>query len=341
MGRKLVWDGSGLSLYGEGKVPDGTWGLLVFRDGALVDVLPEPVPVYTPPPCVPPPDPCGPGSGGVGGEVSIDPSAANLSRLNPLGQLLTTLAVEGAGGVTVTGSGAPGSPLRISAGSGQTQMALISSTPAMLPVTGQGTSASPYTVSHAKPANFSGGPGYGGFAVDSYGHIIGYADPGQSGVNQVTAVAGTVDVKVGTGVALLSLAQLHSNTLEADLGSGILDVDIYGRVTGWTPAATPIDSWRFVVSFAAATAVDLSFASAVDAQIKATVLGLPVTTGTAVQTPSGYSATLDGSAVNLWAVSGRLELKTMSQAAAGEHVLTINVAATVATPVIVDVGLCL
>lgn len=339
-GRTLIWDGRGLSVTRGRKVPDGTYGLAVVKDGVLVDLEPQPLPVYTPPACVPPPQPCG--DGGQGGDLVLDPSAANLSKFNLLGQLLTTLRVVGGDRVTVSGSGTDADPLRVSVSLPASRLALDTSTKDALKLTGQGTEDQPYMLDHAKPAGFTGGPGFGGFSFDAYGHATGYAEPPASGVNQVTATPNTLNVLSSTGVVVLSLASLHSAVFQIDTGRGVLEVDTYGRVTDHTPYDPPLRSWRFVSSLASATQLSAAFETSEIGFVRGSVLGLPLSASTAVVSPPvGYSATIDGSLVNCWAALGRLEMKSMSSLAEGEHTLVLTSPSNVATPVIVDLDLCL
>ena len=337
-GRKLIWDGRGLSLKDGRKVDDGTYGLVVFKDGVPVDVLPQPLPVFTPPPCVPQPEPCSDGDGS--GSVELDPSAANLSRWNETGRLLTTLSVVAGDHVNAAGHGTAWDPLRLSLSLPQSRLALQSVTTDVLPVTGSGDESSPYQIRHAKPAGFTGGPGFGGFAFDSYGHAIGYIEPPAAGVNQITVAPGTLTAQPDTGVVVMSLAELHSGALSVELVDGTLAVDMFGRVTGFSPTVRQPDAWRFVVGLATGTEVEIEFATTYAGQIRGTALGLPLTNATAVSQPSGYSAVLDGTVVNCWSVLGRLEMKTIAVVDAGDHALTLTVPASVSTPVIVDLSLC-
>jgi hypothetical protein len=341
LGRKLIFDGHGLSVSGASSVPDGTYGLMVFQDGVPIGVLPQPLPVYTPPPCVPPPEPCGDGGSGSGGDLALDPSAANLSRWNLLGQLLTAVNVVGGDRVHVTGSGAQGDPLRISVSLPASRLALASGSPGMLTLSGEGTDDSPYLMGHAKPASFTGGPGYGGFAFDSYGHAVGYEAPPASGVNQVTAAPGTVEVLSGTGVVVLTLSELHHSGLEIETGWGTVTVDQFGRVSEFAPAVPAPRSWRVVTSLASSTEAQITFDTDVPGQVRGSVLGLGLADSASVAAATGWSATLDGVSVNCWSVHRRLEMKTIASIDPGAHVLILSAPSNVATPVIVDLDLCL
>ena len=50
-GRKLVYDGRGLTLEGAPLIPDGVYGLVVVQNGRVVDLKPAEAPGYTPGPC--------------------------------------------------------------------------------------------------------------------------------------------------------------------------------------------------------------------------------------------------------------------------------------------------
>jgi hypothetical protein len=90
-------------------VPDGIYGRFSVLNGCLTGVLPEAVPVYTPPPCGPSPGPCNE----TGGGVIIAPGANNLTSLVS-GRLLTELHAENGANVSITGDGTAASPLKIS-----------------------------------------------------------------------------------------------------------------------------------------------------------------------------------------------------------------------------------
>jgi hypothetical protein len=330
--------------------PDGVYGRFVVADGKVTEFLPEEIPTYTPPPCVPEPEPCG--EGGEGAEVS--PLAGNLTKKDTDGTLLTRLYTSSTDSVTLSGNGTAGSPLRaVAAGSvpggggGGGGGSIISATPDVLPVQGN-------TISHATSAG--GGQILNSIEFDAYGHAIGASSaPGFEGVKAVEVEDAAIKKEENNGVVLLTLPMKFNNPPEIQAGDTVLDVDIYGRVTGFRQGTGDAandrisevieGNWRdLTVEFDTHTAGKIRVGYWGD-------LTLNLGGGFAgfAPTPAGVIVKLDGTVMRAFLkytgtyVQG-FEAVTNGTVQAGAHSLTVTITATGIVPTsypgLVDIWVC-
>lgn len=217
-GRRLTYDGYCFSVRGNVSIEDGWYTEVRYQDGCVVEARQAPLPIYTPPPCAPVPEPCG-GSGE--GSVTLSPDTCNLSRWDAAGELLTTVNLVAGSGVTISGCGSVNSPAVISAASSDSHTYIVSGSPQQLQITGSGTITDSYIL---RMTDSPLAPGtYGGFTTDSFGRIVGYATPESSEIVGIVAGPG-LDVNVTGGIATVALN--NSGVVEGTYSFGGYDVQV-------------------------------------------------------------------------------------------------------------------
>lgn len=230
-GRQLVWDGTGLRLNGTAQIADGSYGLITVQNGCITGAAEQPACEYTPAPCTPAATPCGGGGSGqsTGGSVVLQPSADNLLTTDPQGRLGVSLAVSGSDGIKVEGTGTATDPLRFSYDVSVNDFSTyLNSGNDAIRVTGQGTSEAPYTITHKDNAETLGPGEYGGFTIDSYGHVTAYEEQ----VASITQIQGKPGVTVTTSGTLVTIGvPLYNIGGDYQLGAYTVHIEPYGTVS--------------------------------------------------------------------------------------------------------------
>lgn len=351
-GKALHWDGECLRVSGSPTLPDGEYGSITVQGGCIVDAHPAPVFEYTPPPCNPSAEPC---TGGDG--VTLSPSTDNLSRWDAAGRLLTTVVIQGQG-IDVSGYGTVASPFILALPPVEAQRTYISSGSLVLEVAGEGGISDPYIVSHkTSPA---GGSTLAGFTLDSFGHVVSYANPAGSAITNIVAGPGiTVDQQgsivtlsgtpttSGAGQWVLGayrvttdlMGRMTDVTQLSGVSPGVYDGESYaftvnetGTVTAVTPSPRMADN-RFSKAFSGARdTTSMSITTAIEGHVRVTYRGdLGSATGSTVglvPLPSGYSLQVNGTTVAAQAVvvGGRVtEVHAINypRFSAGTHTITM------------------
>jgi hypothetical protein len=313
----------------------------VVERGVVSGLRPPPVPAYTPPPCLPAPEPCGDGDAAV--ELSTD--AGNLSVWDAGGKLLTKLYVLNSEGVTVSGKGVVGDPLRITLDLPDSAVHLVTGSPAAISVTGQGTGDNPFQVAHATQ---SGGGSLGGFTLDAYGHVVSYEGDNVVGVVSVTALPGTVEHETAGGAVVLSLPSFFDGETDVDTDQGVARFDQYGRLTGFAGASQAHDDFGFLGTVALSD-YSYPFSTQRSGKIKGALrgaLGLTVAAAGYSPAPPSVSVKVDGLAMaaHLWAPAAgaaqALEFVSNGALAPGDHTLSVAVDSGAPTVCSLDFRLC-
>lgn len=225
-GGRLFFDGSCLHAEPGKNVPDGAYGVIIVKDGCIVDARPNPVFEYTPGPCAPAATPCD--ETGSGSGIELAPGACNLLTRNAAGQYGVFLNVENGDGAAVDGCGSSSRPLRISLTSQDAEKTYIQSEDLQaVYVSGQGTANNPYVIGLVETAVKPGE--YGGFTVDRYGRITGHTDASEGSIYSIVAGPG-IAVTSQSGVATVSLDAVIDGDLYV-LGGYDVTLDLAGRVT--------------------------------------------------------------------------------------------------------------
>lgn len=348
-GDRLVYDGEGFHLVRGHGQRDGTFGLVVARDGTIERLEPAPVPAYTPPPCLPAPDPCG----DMGeGSAELSTEQGNLLKLDLMGNLLARLHVTG-DGVEVSGYGTLDSPLTVKAEAGSSDVHLRSDTPDILGLEGAGTAASSWRLSHLPPAANVAGT-HGAFRLDSYGHVTGFVDTDQTvGLITVQALPGTLVVTTEQGAAIVSLPEYFSGEFSFETDRMILTVDMYGRITRVVGRVPSVECGWARTFQGTRSSFGMSVTTTRTGRIRGTYRGgLGVTVPKASETyglialPSSVTVTVAGESADAFArvvatdVIG-LEFVTPLAYDAGTYEIRVELQNAISVPGIMDVTLCL
>lgn len=207
---------------------DGVYDRVVVQDGCIKGVAGQEVASYQPQSCVNTPCQCGGGGGSSSEDISSE--AGNLLSRDVSGALLAKLYFGAGEGGSLTGAGTAFDPLVLNVDAQVSQTYVLAGN-AGVAVSGAGTQANPYRVSHAE------GPGTtmaGGFVFDRFGHLESYTPPSSAGT--VNGVVGRRGVKSetdpATGIATVELEQ-PPVTARGDyrLGGFDVTVDEYNRVS--------------------------------------------------------------------------------------------------------------
>jgi hypothetical protein len=349
-GRVLEYDGRGWRIKERGTRPtDGVYGDVTIRDGVIVAVSEAELPSYIPPPCPPTPAPCS--GGDNGGALTLSPDSANLSKLDAAERLLTKLVAEGKEGIRVTGAGTAQDPLVIIYEGGALTVNLSSTTPDILEVMEFVGEPNTFSVGHkTSPAAAT----LGGFTLDNYGHVTGYAGADTPGIMSIQAFPDTVTVQVAEGAAVVGLPLLFVTGQSFNTDTSRIDVDMFGRITGITAEDLPSAGRYSRIFQGPRTSVTLSFTTVQGGRLRGTYKGdlnITVPQGTndgfeLMALSSGLTVTLDEDVLEVYGVlDGNkvvgFEFLTPMSYDAGSHVLIINTTAQVTKPGILDVSLCL
>lgn len=238
LGLRLNFDGTCFTITGSPAVADGSYNNIVVQNGCIVGAFNSALPIYTPPPCA---GSGGGGGGGGGGTVSIAPDNCNLLSQDAAGRLSAKVYARGINGITVTGCGTGMNEFIISrdTSGSATGGTLISLTPDVLPVVGDGVDDDPYMIAHAQSP--VGGNTTGGFTLDAYGHVVGGSGGGGGG--------SIIDIMGGPVIDIDKLAGIYT-IIHEDSGveEGIVtifDVDIIidkqGHITKRGASNTPFE----------------------------------------------------------------------------------------------------
>lgn len=223
-GRTLVYDGTGLRLNGSPNVPDGKYGVITVQNGCITDAEEQPVCEYTPQPCTPAASGC---SGTDTSSITLQPGADNLLNFDASGRLGAQLIAQGEDGITVSGYGTVSSPLIIHYNAGEAETTYVKQGNLAVGVTGSGTAADPYYITH-RESGFSGGT-YNGITVDDYGHVTNIEEV-DGAVTGLVATTGIELTQTGTiyTIGLPIYADLAS---QYEFGGYVVQFSANGVVT--------------------------------------------------------------------------------------------------------------
>lgn len=328
---------------------DGVYGKIVVKNGCIVDVQPEDIPLYNGPACAPVPCPCD-GEGGSGGGLLPSTLSGNLFEIDPAGGALVKLSVKEGSGISVTGDGTATNPLTISAkDAGENAKIYIQAGNNGVTLTGDGTAKSPYTISHLEQGEART---IQGMSFDRYGHLRDYTKPTEATtINGVNAGEGIdVDVDVNTGIATVKLKEPLpniSNTfafggydvelkrnqvvdiarriqlVEATYRIGDFDVTVneYGSITNIVPVPQA-DGIRIAASKMFKGANDsmnrsVTFTILQDASFR-------ITYQSTRTIPADTSLLIDGNYYPCTISGNRLDAMTNARFSAGQHAIDIS-----------------
>lgn len=224
-GQRLYFDGYCMRLERGAPIPDGEYGVIVVRDGCIVEARPNPAFNYTPDPCSPAAQPCG----GNSETIVPAPGVCNLLSVDAAGRLLVQLNVDTGSGISVTGCGTSTDPLVISAEPTEPVRTYIEAKDATaISLTGDGSSAQPYMVG-LTPVDLLAGE-YGGFTIDQYGRVVNYNTPVNSPITKLVEGPG-IKVTDNSGVVTVGLKDDFQASGKYLLGGFRLEIDLSGRIT--------------------------------------------------------------------------------------------------------------
>jgi hypothetical protein len=339
----IRFDGRCLTHEPDPAVLDGVYGRFVVEGGRVTRFLPETVPAYTPPPCAATPEPCD-DCEGEGVELSTD--AANLSKLDVNGRLLTQLVVSSSGNVQISGNGTASNPLRVTVVESSSQTGeIVSATPDILGVAG-GT-----VLSHLPSAG--AGEIINGIEFDAYGHALkaSSAGTGETGVTTIVTNPDAIEKTEQNGAVSLTLPTMFTANLELSTGRQILYVDMYGRITAVTDAVIDeLDELSYVMP-GGWQEIMFNFGTFYSGYMRVTYTGdLGFTTSGAYglgQLTTGCSALLDTLPLQAFIRydGGRavgFEARSTMEVLGGSHVLALTVPSPVPNDAmgILDIGRC-
>lgn len=215
---------------------DGIYDKIIIADGCIVGVEKAGIPVYQASPCAPVPTDC---EGGDGGGINPSPMGCNILRVDANGRPYVCVSIQGENGIDVSGTGTPEDPIIITGnGGGGGERVYVQAGNDGISVTGDGPRANPYRVSHKESA--AGIQTAMGLSIDRYGHIVGYTDDGNKGLQAILPGEGiNVENDPQKGTVTVSLAPVIGITPgEHRVANWVITVDEYGRVTSlrkeWT-----------------------------------------------------------------------------------------------------------
>lgn len=215
---------------------DGVYDKIIIADGCIIGVEKAGIPVYQASPCAPVPTDC---EGGDGGGLNPSPMGCNILRVDGNGRPYVCISIQGEDGIGVSGTGTPEDPIIVTgSGAGGGERVYVQAGNDGISVTGDGPRDNPYRVSHKETS--SGIQTAMGLSIDRYGHIVGFTDDGNKGLQAILPGEGIVvenDPKKGTAtVALAPVAGITPG--EHHVANWIITVDDYGRVVSlrreWT-----------------------------------------------------------------------------------------------------------
>lgn len=223
-GGRLYTNGGCLA-YEPGTAPeDGTYGKVKVQNGCIVGVEEDDASLYTASPCAPVPTPCD----CDGSSSGISSVAGNLLYKDGSGNLAAVLHYEAGEGISMSGDGTVESPLTV-AFNGATGGNVSG-------VIGRGaiqvTESNGVAIVEHK-ATSAGGGSIGQVQVDAYGHVIGFSESQNQGINGVLGGDGIeVTMDNNTKIATVSLEDmLGAPSGVVMLGGYDATVDTKGRIT--------------------------------------------------------------------------------------------------------------
>lgn len=227
-GGHLYSDG-GCVHYEPGNPPaDGTYGTITITNGCISGLGPVRPPLYTEANCADVPASCS-GSGGGSGTGTISSQSGNMLTTDVSGNLLVQLHTESSSSIVLEGDGTADSPLTARLGAGASSTKVTATSPILV----SKDEDTVYRVSHKKGL----GTVVKGLEFDEWGHLVNYADPGESvntGVDgiigdQVAGIVAAPNVP-SPGIYTIALSEIRSQS-ETQLGGYRFVADKYGRVT--------------------------------------------------------------------------------------------------------------
>jgi hypothetical protein len=228
---------------------------------------------------------------------------------------------------------------------------MVTSTPACLEVTGNGSTQTPFDVKHKVINNQIT---VGGLTLDGFGHVKSFeAAESAGGIAQLVSTGKTITVTANESVAAIDLPGFHTAAQEFDARDVHMGVDMFGRVTKLEPAApyTPLEM-TFLPVDAGLTNHSVTLSLKVPCRFRASYkgdLGITVSGKTGLAAlPAAISITLDGlpltTAYAVCNSNGRivgLEIFTSNNLAAGDHYLVIDTDTVAAPgPGLIDLYVC-
>jgi hypothetical protein len=257
--------------------------------------------------------------------------------------------MENGENVVMSGAGTQTSPLKVSVGSLANDTS-VTVDAEHLTITGDGAAASPFHIAHKKPAAI-GGSNYGGFTLDTAGHITAYAEPSAGGsATSIQGVAGVVDVTTQSSVAVISLPSKFQTAQTIPLGSHNLTVDMQGRVEKIEViSGDAIAPGRHSMIFQGSrTASTFTFEALVAGRFRGSYkgnLGIDLVSVSLENLPADITVTVDELPITALAVvEGNkvvgVEFLTPSSYASGVHVVTINTTEPVTFSGMMDIVIC-
>lgn len=225
-GKQVIFNGECIRVEDNSTIADGEYGVIVVENGCIIDARPNPAFEYTPPPCTPAAGSCNDAE--AENALVVQPGICNMISVDTAGRIGAYINAVAGSGIILDGCGTDSSPLVITAIEAEAARTyLISGSPSILPVDGNGLIADPYVVSHAETDI---GPGvYGEFTTDAWGHVIGF-DENTSILRNIVAGPGISVNQVGT-VATISLRDSDAEAGEYLLGGYTVTTDLSGRIT--------------------------------------------------------------------------------------------------------------
>lgn len=201
-GVRYVYDGTGISTESVSTLPDGTYNQFTLENGCITSVTSNPLPIYTPPPCIPV------GSAeGVAGNNTVSPNTTNLTSL-AIDGIYTTLVTD----KSLAGDGTASNPLKVVNGNNGTGGTTTI-------VAGQGTTVTStgntYAVNIAKSTLPSGT--YNGISFNSLGIATGYSAQNNTSIVGVVA-SNDVQASVTSNIADISLSTTDASSGNFTLG---------------------------------------------------------------------------------------------------------------------------
>lgn len=236
LGARLTYNGECLTYTPSSTpLPDGVYtnANVTLENNCIVNITSGTAPQYQPSPCTPAVTPC---DGDTGGVV-LDPAACNILTTDASGRLrgCLNILVDPSSPVNISGQGTADDPLTITwTGTIGDRTYIVSGTSDVLPISGTGTLANPYIISHSESILPGTGP-YNGVTYDEYGHAVGYTAPEINGIIGVEGADGiTVDVEAG--IATVSLTPIEATPGTYLMGGYNVTVDLAGRTIDVVPA---------------------------------------------------------------------------------------------------------
>jgi hypothetical protein len=215
-GIRYVYDGEGISTETVATLPNGVYNQFTLENGCITSATTTPLPIYTPPPCIP----VGLSGSGGSGNVAISPNTSNLTTL-AIDGLYTTIYTD----ATLSGDGTINNPLKVVGGSGGGSGGSTSV------VAGQGTTVTSiggaYSVSIAKSPLPSGT--YNGITFNSLGIATAYSNQNNPSIVGVTA-GNDIQASVTSNVATVGLSTTDASSNTWVLGGFNIKTTSGGRV---------------------------------------------------------------------------------------------------------------